>query len=73
MRKQSYIKTLIEENRGENNAETIMNLMKGMEFVTYLDTGRLTETEYDILVEIDQEEMIIQYCDAIKRVVREQL
>lgn len=73
MRKPSYIKTLIEENRGENNAETIMNLMKGMEFVTYLDTGRLTETEYDILVEIDQEEMIIQYCDAIKRVVREQL
>ena len=71
MRKPSYIKTLIEENRGENNTETIMNLMKGMEFVTYLDTGRLTETEYDILMEIDQEEMIMQYCDAIKRVVTE--
>ena len=71
MRKPSYIKTLIEENRGENNAETIMNLMKGMEFVTYLDTGRLTQTEYDILMKIDQEEMIMQYCDAIKRVVRE--
>ena len=71
MRKPSYIKTLIEENRGENNTETIINLMKGMEFVTYLDTGRLTETEYDILMEIDQEEMIMQYCDAIKRVVTE--
>lgn len=61
-----YINILIEENQMESKSETLMNLIKGMEFTVTLDTGRLTRKEQEVLNIVGQTQLINLYCEAIK-------